>query len=47
MSSTTDSQGRYIVSNLALGTYTVTVVGSTAKMATLTSAQPVATVNFP
>ena len=44
-STLTDSQGRYTVSGLALGAYTVTV-GSTAKMVTLTSSQPV-TVNFP
>ena len=45
-STTTDVQGRYQVLGLVLGSYTVTV-GSTSKPATLTSAQPNVTVNFP
>ena len=45
-SALTDSQGFYTVPGLALGVNTLTV-GSTAKNVTLTSAQPVMTVNFP
>jgi hypothetical protein len=45
-SAVTDSSGNYRVPTLPLGAYTVTV-GSTSKTATLTSAQPNVTVNFP
>jgi hypothetical protein len=42
------SSGLYTVPTLSLGTYTVTVpVLSASKTATLTSAQPNVTVNFP
>jgi hypothetical protein len=45
-SATTNSSGNYSVPSLPLGTYTVTVL-SASKSATLTSAQPNVTVNFP
>jgi hypothetical protein len=45
-SAVTDVQGRYLISGLPLGTYTVTVL-SAQKTVTLTSAQPNMTVNFP